>query len=39
LQEFAKIPADSAVAVLLSAGLAIGIVLVSLSGGFTLDLF
>jgi zinc transport system permease protein len=39
LQEFAKIPADSAVAVLLSAGLAIGIVLISLSGGFTLDLY
>jgi zinc transport system permease protein len=39
LQEFAKIPADSAVAVLLSSGLAIGIVLISLSGGFTLDLF
>jgi zinc transport system permease protein len=39
LQEFAKIPADSAVAVLLSSGLAVGIVLVGLSGGFTLDLF
>ena len=39
LREFAKIPADSAVAVLLSSGLAIGIVLISLSGGFTLDLF
>ncbi len=39
LREFSNIPADSAVAVLLSSGLAIGIVLVSLSGGFTLDLF
>jgi zinc transport system permease protein len=39
LREVAKIPSDSAVAVLLSSGLAIGIVLISLSGGFNLDLF
>ena len=39
LREVAKIPPDSAVAVLLSSGLAIGIVLISLSGGFSLDLF
>jgi zinc transport system permease protein len=39
LREVAKIPPDSAVAVLLSSGLAIGIVLISLSGGFNLDLF
>jgi zinc transport system permease protein len=39
LREVTKIPADSAVAVLLSSGLAIGIVLIGLSGGFTLDLF
>ena len=39
LREFTKIPADSAVAVLLSSGLAIGVVLISLSGGFKLDLF
>src|SRR5918995_6994884 len=34
-----KIPPDSSVAILLSSGLAVGIVLVSLSGGFSLDLF
>ena len=39
LREVTKIPSDSAVAVLLSSGLAIGIVLISLSGGFNLDLF
>ena len=39
LKESTKIPSDSAVAVLLSAGLAIGVVLISLSGGFTLDLY
>ena len=39
LREFTKIPADATVAILLSAGLACGIVLISLSGGFTLDLF
>ncbi|HZE77091.1 MAG TPA: metal ABC transporter permease [Nitrososphaeraceae archaeon] len=39
LRESTKIPADSAVAVLLSAGLAIGVVLIGLSGGFSLDLY
>src|SRR6185312_10188481 len=39
LRESTKIPADSAVAVLLSSGLAIGVVLISLSNGFTLDLY
>jgi zinc transport system permease protein len=39
LRESTKIPPDSAVAVLLSAGLAVGVVLIGLSGGFTLDLY
>src|ERR687886_1178750 len=39
LRESTKIPSDSAVAVLLSAGLAVGVVLISLAGGFTLDLY
>ena len=39
LRDSVKIPPDSAVAVLLSSGLAVGVVLVSLSGGFSLDLF
>ena len=39
LRQSAKIPADAAVAILLSFGLALGVVLVSLEGGFTLDLF
>jgi zinc transport system permease protein len=39
LRQSAKIPPDAAVAVLLSSGLALGIVLVSLSGGFSVDLF
>jgi zinc transport system permease protein len=39
LKESTKIPSDSAVAVLLSAGLAVGVVLISLAGGFTLDLY
>src|SRR5919201_482656 len=39
LRQFTKIPADATVAILLSVGLASGIVLISLSGGFTLDLF
>lgn len=34
-----KIPPDSSVAILLSSGLALGIVLISLSGGYSLDLF
>jgi zinc transport system permease protein len=39
LRQSTKIPADSAVAVLLSAGLATGVVLIGLSGGFSLDLY
>jgi zinc transport system permease protein len=39
LREFTKIPADSAIALLLSSGLAVGVVLISLSNGFTLDLY
>jgi len=39
IRQSTKIPADATVAILLSFGLAFGIVLVSLSGGFTLDLF
>ncbi len=34
-----KISGDASVAVLLSAGIAIGLVLISLSGGFTIDIF
>jgi len=39
LRQSTKIPADATVAILLSSGLALGILLVSISGGFTLDLF
>ncbi len=39
LRQSARIPPDASVAVLLSSGLALGIVLVSLSGGFNVDLF
>jgi zinc transport system permease protein len=39
LRESTKIPGDSAVAVLLSAGLATGVVLIGLAGGFSLDLY
>jgi zinc transport system permease protein len=39
LRESTKIPGDSAVAILLSAGLGIGVVLIGLSGGFSLDLY
>jgi zinc transport system permease protein len=39
LRQSAKIPADATVAILLSSGLALGILLVSAGGGFTLDLF
>lgn len=39
LRQSAKIPADASVAILLSSGLALGLLLISLSGGFTLDLF
>jgi zinc transport system permease protein len=38
LRQSAKIPADASVAILLSFGLALGLLLISLSGGFTLDL-
>lgn len=39
LRQSTKIPPDSAVAVLLSAGLATGVVLIGLAGGFSLDLY
>ena len=39
LRQSAKIPADATVAILLSSGLALGILLVSAADGFTLDLF
>ena len=39
LQRSSNIPADSAVAIMLTSGLAIGILLLSLSGGFSVDLF
>lgn len=39
LRQSTQIPADATVAILLSSGLALGILLVSASGGFTLDLF
>ncbi len=39
LRQSTKIPADATVAILLSSGLALGILLVSASGGFTLNLF
>lgn len=39
LKDSTKIPSDSAIAVLLSSGLALGVVLISLSNGFNLDLF
>jgi zinc transport system permease protein len=39
LRQSTNIPPDSAVAVLLSSGLALGVVLVSLSNGFSIDLF
>jgi zinc transport system permease protein len=39
LRQSTKIPADATVAILLSSGLALGILLVSATGGFTLDLF
>jgi zinc transport system permease protein len=38
LRQSTKIPPDAAVAVMLSAGLAVGIVLIGLAGGFSLDL-
>src|SRR5919197_4948099 len=39
LRQSTKIPPDATVAVMLSGGLALGIVLVSFSGGFSVDLF
>jgi zinc transport system permease protein len=39
LQHSSNIPADSAVAIMLTAGLAIGILLLSFAGGFSVDLF
>jgi zinc transport system permease protein len=39
LRQSTKIPPDATVAVMLSGGLALGIVLVSISGGFNVDLF
>src|ERR1051325_1209887 len=39
LRQSARVPADATCALLLSSGLALGILLVSASGGFTLDLF
>jgi zinc transport system permease protein len=39
LRQSARVPADATVAILLSSGLALGILIVSASGGFTLDLF
>src|SRR5919109_287384 len=38
LRQSTKIPPDAAVAVMLSSGLAIGIVLIGFTGGFSLDL-
>ena len=38
LRQSTKIPPDAAVAVMLSSGLAMGIVLIGLAGGFSLDL-
>jgi len=38
LRQSTRIPPDAAVAIMLSSGLAVGIVLISLSGGFSLDL-
>ena len=39
LRQSARVPPDATVAILLSSGLALGILIVSASGGFTLDLF
>ena len=39
IRESTKIPPDSSIAVLLTSGLAIGIIFISISGGFTLNLF
>ena len=39
LRESTRIPPDASIAVLLTSGLAVGVILISISGGFTLDLF
>ena len=39
LRESTKIPPDSSIAVLLTSGLAIGVILISISGGFTVNLY
>jgi len=39
LRQSTTIPADATVAILLASGLALGLVLIGLSGGFSLDLF
>jgi len=39
LKDRFKISGDASVAVLLSSGIAVGLVLISLSGGFTIDIF
>src|ERR687891_802236 len=39
VRQSTKMSPDSAVAIMLSSGLAVGVVLVSLSGGFSVDLF
>jgi len=39
LRESTQIPPDSSIAVLLTSGLAIGIILISISGGFTVNLY
>ena len=38
LRQSTSIPSDAAVAIMLSSGLAVGIILIGLSGGFSLDL-
>lgn len=38
LRQSTRIPSDAAVAIMLSSGLAVGIILIGLSGGFSLDL-
>jgi zinc transport system permease protein len=39
IRESTKIPPDSSIAILLTSGLAIGVIFISISGGFTLNLF
>ncbi len=38
LRQSTRIPSDAAIAIMLSSGLAVGIILIGLSGGFSLDL-